>query len=73
MRFINCQFNGCSGHHIGEKDVPACGVDTSNSTAIGTTFAVYFVVFDSAGLNATAQVGVHTRLSHFMLRNPSLL
>ena len=28
----------------GEKDIPACGVDTSNSTAIGSTFLVTFVV-----------------------------
>ena len=53
-----CQSNGCSGNHIGEKDIPACGVDTSNSTAIGSTFLVTFVVFDSSGLNASVSRAV---------------
>ena len=52
----NCRSTGCSGSHLGEKDVPACGIDTSNnSTAVGTTFVLTFVVYNSAGLSASAQ------------------
>ena len=48
-----CQATGCGGQLIVEKDVPACGVDTSNSTAIGTIYRLPFVVYDKGGLNAT--------------------
>ena len=48
-----CQATGCGGHLMMEKDVPACGVDTSNNTAIGTTYRLPFVVYDKGGLNAT--------------------
>ena len=31
----------------------SCGIDTSNSTAIGTTFTLTFEVYDSSGLRAS--------------------
>ncbi len=55
----NCISTGCSGHHIWEKDVSSCGIDTSNSTAVGTTFIVSFVVYNSAGLSATTQRSIN--------------
>ncbi|GAX81803.1 hypothetical protein CEUSTIGMA_g9231.t1 [Chlamydomonas eustigma] len=49
----NCISSGCSGNYIGEKPVSACGVDTSNATAVGSTFLLTYLVYNSAGLNAT--------------------
>jgi hypothetical protein len=49
----DCQSTGCAGHRLVEKDVLACGVDTSNATAIGTTYQLTFVVRDRGGLNAS--------------------
>ena len=49
-----CQSNGtCSGSYVGDKDIISCGIDTSNSTAIGTTFTLTFEVYDSSGLHAS--------------------
>ncbi len=55
----SCISTGCSGNHVWEKDVPACGIDTSNSTAVGTTFVLSFVVYNSAGLSASTQRSIN--------------
>ncbi len=67
----NCISTGCSGHHIWEKDVPSCGIDTSNSTTVGTTFIVSFVVYNSAGLSATTQRSI-TVISQCPSEKPNL-
>ncbi len=67
----NCMSTGCSGNHIWEKDVPSCGVDTSNSTAVGTTFVVSFVVYNSAGLSASTQRSINV-ISQCPLDKPNL-
>ncbi len=55
----NCLSTGCSGNHIWEKDISSCGIDTSNSTAVGTTFVLSFIVYNSAGLSASTQRSVN--------------
>jgi hypothetical protein len=42
----------CRGNLIIEKDVSSCNADTSNATAIGTTYRLPFVVYDKGGLGA---------------------
>jgi hypothetical protein len=49
-----CLSTGCPGHLLVEKDIRACGLDTSNATAIGTTYLLTFVVRDKGGLTASA-------------------
>ena len=49
-----CLATGCGGQLLVEKDIPACGVDTSHAMAVGTTYRLPFVVYNSAGLSATA-------------------
>ncbi len=67
----NCTSTGCAGNHIWEKDVPACGIDTSNATAVGTTFILAFVVYNSAGLSATTQRSI-TVISQCPSEKPNL-
>lgn len=50
----SCKSGACSGHLVVEKDVPACGVDTSQSTPVGTVYRLVFEVYDKGGLSATA-------------------
>ncbi len=41
-----CLSSGCVGHRLFEKDVLACGLDTSTAD-IGSMFVLTFVVYDS--------------------------
>ncbi len=47
-----CLDTGCAGHRFFEKDLLACGIDTSTAD-IGTLFQLDYVVYDSNGANAT--------------------
>ena len=49
-----CLATGCVGSRIADKQPVACGVDTVNAD-IGTTYTVTYVVYNSAGMEATAQ------------------
>ncbi|KAJ9507832.1 hypothetical protein QJQ45_019262 [Haematococcus lacustris] len=42
----------CVGHRAFEKDILACGIDTS-AADIGSTFSLVFQVYDSGGLSAS--------------------
>ena len=50
----SCKGGACSGDLVVEKDVPACGIDTSQSTPVGTVYRLVFEVYDTGGLSATA-------------------
>ncbi|GAX77705.1 hypothetical protein CEUSTIGMA_g5148.t1 [Chlamydomonas eustigma] len=49
----NCGSTGCSGNGLLEKSLSSCGIDTSNSSTIGSVFYLNFLVYNSAGLNAS--------------------
>ena len=49
-----CLATGCVGSRIADKQPVACGVDTVNAD-IGTTYTLTYVVYNSAGMEATAQ------------------
>ena len=45
---------GCIGSRVTDKQPVACGVDTVNAN-IGTTYTLRYVVYNSAGMEATVQ------------------
>ncbi|KAJ9522781.1 hypothetical protein QJQ45_019807, partial [Haematococcus lacustris] len=49
------ELGGCVGHRVFEKDVADCGIDTGTTAAVGSTFSLVFIVFDSGGLSASVQ------------------
>ncbi|KAJ9522297.1 hypothetical protein QJQ45_008126 [Haematococcus lacustris] len=49
------ELGGCVGHRVFEKDVADCGIDTGTTAAVGSTFSLVFLVFDSGGLSASVQ------------------
>ena len=49
-----CLATGCVGSRIADKQPVACGIDTTNAD-IGTTYTLSYVVYNSAGMEATAQ------------------
>ena len=51
-----CFASGCVGQRVADKQPVACGVDTTwSSVAIGTTYTLNFVVYNTAGLQASVQ------------------
>ena len=52
----DCFSSGCIGQRVTDKQPVACGVDTSSSSvAVGTTYTLKFVVYNTAGLKASVQ------------------
>ena len=45
---------GCIGSRVTDKQPVACGIDTVNAD-IGTTYTLCYVVYNSAGMEATVQ------------------
>ena len=45
---------GCTGSRIIDKQPVVCGIDTRNAD-VGTTYALRYVVYNSAGMKATVQ------------------
>lgn len=52
----DCLATGCVNHRVIDKQPLACGVDTlSSSVAVGMTYALTFVVYNTAGKKASVQ------------------
>ena len=49
-----CFATGCVGQRVIDKQPAACGVDTV-SADVGTTYTLTFVVYNTAGLQASVQ------------------
>ncbi len=49
-----CLATGCIGSRVSDKQPVACGVDTTLAD-VGTTFTLRYVVYNSAGQEATVQ------------------